>query len=163
MSEFASMAQSRVEEQLWEHASKGHLGSGLQLGGGDLFPILQYREELEKQELFGKRAMLEVVATGALWLKARRHAAYPAEELSDLCPRCGRAPQTEAHAFWTCSALGQSTLPEVTDSQYLKDEAERGLNLNPRLPQKSAECLWLRGILPRDVVPVPEVGDDEGI
>ena len=141
----------------------GHLGSGLQLGGAELTPVLQYRAELEKQEQYGKRAMLDVVVTGALWLKARRHAAYPSEELSGLCPRRGRAPQTEEHALWTCTALQQSTLPEVKEPHHLKDEAVRGLNLEPRFPQKSAECLWLRGVLPRDAVPVPEICEDECI
>ena len=106
--------------------------------------------------------MLDVVVTGGCWFKDRRHSAFPQEVTTPLCPRCEMEPQTEAHAYWTCICLNRSDIQEVKDTQHLVEEAKRGLGMD-RFKQSPAECLWLRGIMPRDLVEVQEPATQEDI
>ena len=97
---FGMMVANRREELVWQQAARVHLGSGLDYGGPDLGPVEQAAKHYDKMGPSGRgpRAMLDVVVTGGIWFKERRHEAFPQEVPSPLCPRCEMEPQTEAHA-----------------------------------------------------------------
>ena len=52
------------------------------------------------------------------------------------------------HTYWTCPCNLQITDPAVTKTQHLVEEAITG--------SQEFQCLWLRGILPKKLLEIPE-------
>ena len=90
------------------------------------------------------RSWLEALLTGAYWPQARYSAINP--DASDLCSRCGKEPETAFHLLWGCPCNGEISDFRVSDTQVLIPQAHRHASEHT--------CLWLRGILTKDVTTV---------
>lgn len=82
------------------------------------------------------------------WPSARVAASKCSDDFSALCPRCGLEPETDLHFLWTCPANGSLTDVAVTSSNKNIDQAVQQVYEYP--------CLWLRRILPKELVWAPE-------
>ena len=94
------------------------------------------------------KSLLETIMSGAMWPASRVHQINPF--FSDLCPRCGTAPETSLHAFWTCpcnSSIEESIIEKT--NKYVQRAVEEA-DLFP--------CMWFRGLLPSsmtDAIAIP--------
>ena len=69
-------------------------------------------------------------------------------EVSNVCPRCGLSPETSLHCFWQCPANDNIQDEHITKTQSLAEAAIRQSGQYP--------CLWLRGILPKGFITIPD-------
>ena len=87
---------------------------------------------------------LELLLTGGYWTNDR------AAEVHGVPARCTRCraglPETPFHLLWGCEANAHIDDERVSSTQELIEQARNGLAEVP--------CLWLRGLLPRFLVPV---------
>ena len=106
-------------------------GKGLELGA-DLSTLKRHCARLERQGLPGHAQLLACVASGAAWTEERR--AQAGYTTSSMCPRCGRAEESDYHRTWACVANvdegGSSTFARTA---CLQKEAEDGHAGNPAL------------------------------
>ena len=73
---------------------------------------------------------------------ARVHACKP--EVSDVCPKCGKAAETCSHRYRNCEA--NDDLGETCNIvRYTEDLAERALE------DTDQPCLWHRALLPQSM------------
>ena len=88
---------------------------------------------------------MSCVAAGGLWTGQRLASeGYPVLTQCPL-PGCGDSDDLW-HRYWgSCEPRGIANLPEVMDTDYLRVQAEAGRHLHP--------CLWMRGIIPQDLLP----------
>eukprot|EP00959_Pyramimonas_sp_CCMP1952_P000932 18549-Pyramimonas_sp.AAC.1 len=94
---------------------------------------------------------MTAVATGGTWPRDRRVQQKPGV-CSPLCQRCRQARETPFHRVWACpenrGSLAYEKSEEFVPEAYSQWE--------------SAECFWLRGLLPSSWVeaPPPVMSDD---
>ena len=87
---------------------------------------------------------LELFMSGGYWPQQRAAEAHP---VTPMCPRCGlKTYETALHLIWHCPANAQISDERVVDSQHLISHADQGVQQHP--------CLWLRGLLPSDLVAI---------
>ena len=82
-----------LEEAVWKKASKWHLGLGL-AGGVDLTITKRHLRQLRSRGDAGRAAVLEMVASAALWPAARRLGAdglTGQSEVHQTAPACSQA------------------------------------------------------------------------
>ena len=103
-----------LKKQLWMHASKFRNGKGLE-AGADLRPTVNYLQSLSKHGRYEQHGAVLCCATASAWPRARIAEEYP--DANSLCPRCGRAPETELHRHWECSANDE--IKACNRSKYL--------------------------------------------
>ena len=92
------------------------------------------------------KCALETVISAATWPNARVAEAYP--QVSPKCVRCGAENDDALHCFWQCPANNNIEEESVSSTQSLCGAAQAQVLTHP--------CLWLRGILPRDLTNIPE-------
>ena len=98
-----------------------------------------------------KYTALQVVATGAVWPRVRKHEAGLIG--TKTCARCGAADEDLLHFYWTCPAIANIDDDDVRDTQHLIGVAKR---------DTAHQCLWLRGIPPKAKYPdLPEPVEEE--
>ena len=85
---------------------------------------------------------LELLMSGGYWPQQRLSTIHA--EVLPLCPRCGKEPEDAFHLLWTCECNGDILDSRVADTQCLVYQAREGCRDNP--------ALWLRGLLPKQLV-----------
>ena len=85
---------------------------------------------------------LELFLTAGYWTNGRVNRAQPSAIAS--CPRCGFHTEDAEHLIWTCPRNRDIIDPKVADTQCLVQQAREGIASHP--------CLWLRGLLPLDLL-----------
>ena len=106
-----------------------------------------FEQCLEKQlEIWHESAMswLEIFLVGGYWPQARY--ATLRSDVSAKCQRCGLEDETAFHLLWGCRCNADIADHRVQDTQALYGQAcEHAVHF---------PCLWLRGILPRELVAI---------
>ena len=138
--------QRAVEGQYWAKASLYHCGKGLEQGA-DMVGETRHLRALRRVGKHREAGMLQALVTAGVWT-AERAAQASGEEPQQCCLMCGEGPDTEVHRYWSCPALASFTAEAVQRTQHL---ARQAIELAAEQP-----CLWLRGVLPRSLVTVPE-------
>ena len=125
----------------------------------DLTVYRKHRRRLERRRDWRMRGLLDTVATAAVWPAQRRHHADNA--ISPMCPRCGKAEESELHRVWQCSHNytqakaaaredNEEWLQALQSSEHLVAKATAG--------HESNGTLWLRG-LPESFESQPDHAD----
>ena len=93
---------------------------------------------------------LELFLTGGFWTNDRAFRAGLTHDRS--CPRCGFHTETALHMLWTCPKNKLISSHAVQSTQVLQQQAIEG--------SAQHACLWLRGLLPLDLLqvntPIPD-------
>ena len=162
---FLDLVASFVLDSVWKDAANFHNGQGLQAGvdwEGTLALMKHVKKQLATDDvdaveqveheaaadgspLWTGRSLvwLELILTGGYWTAQRR---AKIDGSSPICPRCHRAEESEEHLFWGCPANEGLDDPRVADSQRLAASARDDMQQQP--------CLWLRGLLPNNLVAI---------
>ncbi len=130
-----------IRDKLWDQASHFHNGAGI-VGTPDTTVLRQKLRSWKARGDFTKSGACEAAVTAATWTRARKHQVEPS--IDPICPACGGAAETDAHRIWGCRAHKQDTVYAATD--HLRARALADCTSNP--------ALWLRGIVPADLVEI---------
>lgn len=90
-----------------------------------------------RNDTYNLKCTLEAIVSAGCWPAERINSTH--HNYSPLCPRCGEAPESSLHCFWTCPANSGIEDPAVQETQRLVEAASTRSTLHP--------CLWRRGIL----------------
>ena len=126
--------------QIWAKASQHHCGAGLALGV-DFRSAILHLKALSSRGQAQDHAILAVTICAGIWTEQRRCDSGMTD--SPTCPRCGAAPESDAHRYWYCPANRALQDPAVLRSAYLERWAREEI-------EAGQEAFWLRGLVPRD-------------
>ena len=126
-------------------ASKHFDGAGLEFGV-DRDTTLTLNRTAKADSMYKFKATLEAIQSACMWPADRiADSANPAA--SRLCPRCGLKDESSFHCFWECCKNLEIDDEAVTSTENLKYQAGADVE---------HQCMWLRGILPADLVHIPQ-------
>ena len=151
-----------ILKSIWQRAAGFEAGSGLE-HGVHWHATLQLHKKLSKSPprdiedsevaqleddadedewTSSSLSWLEVFLTGGYWTNERAARANPSAVRS--CPRCGYHTETALHWLWLCPKNRLIPDRRVQSTQTLISQAVEG--------ERTHSCLWLRGLLPLDLV-----------
>ena len=165
---FVELVKRFAVKKLWARASQHWSGMGL-ADGADMQPTLALHKhiskvmglhssgdddssiadsvihDLESQESWPLHALswLEILLTGGYWPSER---ASQVHAIRPVCGRCGAPVESALHLLWTCPRNADIRDERVRSTQCYVSQAVDGAQTHA--------CLWLRGILPLDLVKV---------
>ena len=142
MTEFYDAFEASLWSKIWDSASRGYCGRGLD-GGCSLDSMRSLLRRLRKQNPRAAGALLNQVAGGA-WVRQRKADAGLIDDPTCAC--CSQASETDLHRVWTCPSHTHSEDERIKKSQGLKQRAVRGIEQFP--------SFWIRGLIPASWVPV---------
>ena len=166
---FVDLVEHFAVRKVWQGAAKHWNGCGLESGvdwtatlalHGQLTKSAEAAQKHSDQEgsaeadvldyLIGQEtwhahslSWLELLLTGGYWPSQRAAEVHP---ISPRCPRCGGPYEDAAHLIWNCRANSSIQDERVQETQDLVAQARDGMKEYP--------CFWLRGILPKGLIPV---------
>ena len=144
IAEAVRVIQAEAAQVLWKEAAKQYHGKGLE-SGVCMQATCALLTALRQKEEFGRAALLETLLAAATWPHHRR--AEVGLEEPGPCKRDGcdaDSPEDMMHLLYRCPATCSLDIPDVQETAWLVELAEKGVAEFP--------CLWLRGILPSSVV-----------
>ena len=157
---FLKIIAGHAMQKIWAEAANFYDGTGLQHGVHWQSTLSLHKRlsksqclpeeeqqlmELEEQaDTLPSTALswLELFLSGGFWPNARATQANICA--NSACPRCGFAREDSLHFFWTCPKNRTVLDPRVKLTQTLVTQAVDG--------SKEAPCLWLRGMLPLNML-----------
>ena len=169
---FLDIVRGHAVERIWRDAALFEHGRGLQSGVHWQSTLKLHKRltgssamchddddytamEDQQQEQWPPAAAswLELFLTAGYWTNERVHRAQPSA--SAACPRCGYHTEDAFHLLWSCPKNRLILDEKVTSTQALLEQARDGVGEHP--------CLWLRGILPMDLLhinkPFPDTSE----
>ena len=139
--------------QIWQHASVSYCAKGLEHGAPNFGPASKAYDKLIKQSMPDAAKALETIVTNRSW---------PGQRLMDeevsvddehiKCARCGIAVETPLHRRWQCPANDHIDHWSIKATRHLRVLAAE---------DTASACLWLRGILPANLIAKPTEWIDE--
>ena len=140
--------RAQLEEQAWCKASEHYNGKGCE-GGIDPTMLFAKLRALRRAKSFKLAGLLQHVAAGATWPRARRaECKLPIDDT--ICPRCGLAVEDEFHRAWACPANGC----EHEEHGQAFRSSER-LGHRAAADRDSCPVFWLRGLVPKAWTALP--------
>ena len=152
-----------VLKNIWSRAAEFESGRGLENGvhwhstlqlhrrlskvqsrDPEEMEVAQLEEEAEAEWPSFARSWLELFLASGYWTNERAARSNPAADRA--CPRCGYHSETALHWLWLCPKNRLIADARVQSTQDLISQAVDGEHSHP--------CLWLRGMLPLDLVHV---------
>jgi hypothetical protein len=116
-----------VNQQVWQAASKWHLGRGAERGV-DLTTVRRHLARLRRREDHGRAAVLQMVATGSLWPAARRFGAEGAAPTQAQGPDRGPFGSTPSRPVSSpdgATARAAADMDEPEAEYDLEDELQQ--------------------------------------
>ena len=164
---FLQLVEDFATNLVWRAAATGWCGKGLESGVDWTATLSLYQHismlnkstaDEEREALVDEPSMewqadlwlptasswLELFLTGGYWPQQRLASIH--QHVSDQCTRCNAAVESAFHLIWECPCNGDIRDARVVDSQPLIFEARRSAHEFP--------CLWLRGLLPKELVAI---------
>lgn len=132
----------RVRQNQWGRAAQHWHTTGSEQGAC-VQVVKQHIARLRRQDKCREAQLALCIACGSMWTGARVKAAGLSQD--DKCQLCGAVDDDFHQAWGGCPVIEAAALPEVVRTKHWERRASEQAERYP--------CLWLRGLLPEELMP----------
>lgn len=138
---------SDLKHKIWQHAAEAHGARGMEHGPPDFGPASKAYDKLIKENRPDVAKASEGIVTNRSWPGQRlKDEEVSLDDEHFKCGRCGVAMETPLHRRWQCEANKSIDHWSIKATKHLHARA---------VEEVQHACLWIRGIVPRNLMADP--------